>query len=28
LALAFSWFLGTWIEAVIAGAITGAIVKS
>jgi hypothetical protein len=28
LALAFSWFLGTWIEAVIAGAIAGAILKS
>jgi hypothetical protein len=28
LALAFSWFFGTWVEAVIAGAITGVIVKS
>jgi hypothetical protein len=28
LALAFGWFLGTWIEAVIAGAIAGAILKS
>ena len=28
LALAFAWFVGTWIEAVIAGAIAGAILKS
>jgi len=28
LALAWSWFFGSWIEAIIAGAIVGAIVKS
>jgi hypothetical protein len=27
LTLAWSWFLGSWIEAIIAGAITGAIMK-
>ena len=28
LTLAWSWFLGSWIEAIVAGAIVGAIVKS
>ena len=28
LTLAFSWFLGSWIEAIVAGAIAGAIIKS
>ena len=28
LTLAWSWFLGSWLEAIVAGAIVGAIVKS
>jgi hypothetical protein len=28
LMLAFSWFFGTWVEAITAGAIVGAIIKS
>ena len=28
LTLAFSWFLGSWLEAIVAGAIAGAIIKS
>jgi hypothetical protein len=28
LTLAWAWFLGSWIEAIAAGAVTGAIVKS
>jgi hypothetical protein len=28
LTLAFSWFFGSWIEAIVAGAIAGAIIKS
>lgn len=28
LILALSWFIGTWVEAIVAGAIVGAIVKS
>jgi len=28
LTLAFSWFFGSWIEAIVAGAVAGAIIKS
>ena len=28
LTLAWSWFLGSWVEAITAGAIVGAIIKS